>query len=110
MDPDAYGVGDSAACDSGNLSTNFFDRDGNLVLTWPHDRDRSEMAAAFLARTGKPLALQAGSAWREDSPWDVPLTPEEASAGTDLLRRFDYSPGRARCSSLTPRGAGLPSS
>ncbi|MGH9386617.1 MAG: hypothetical protein ACRD2N_20285 [Vicinamibacterales bacterium] len=35
-----------------------FDRDGKLVLTWPVDGDRDEMAAAVLARTGKPLVLE----------------------------------------------------
>ena len=49
--PDAPHPGDSPACDSGNLSTYVFDRDGNLVLTWPHDGDRAGMAAAFRART-----------------------------------------------------------
>jgi hypothetical protein len=74
--PEAYSPGDSQDCDSGNLSTYFFDHDGNLVFTWPHDRDRSGMAAAFRARTGVPLVLQRNSAWAEDSRWNVPVGDE----------------------------------
>lgn len=95
--PDAYHEGDSPACDSGDLSTYVFDRDGNLVMTWPPDGERTEMAAAFVARTGVPLALQADSSF-----WDVPLTPEEMRSAPDTGRRLLYSPGRARV--LVSRG------
>ena len=94
--PDAYHVGDSPACDSGELLTYFFDRDGHMVLTWPHDRDRAEMAAAFLARTGVPLALQVGSAWQQDPAWDVALTPEEIRTLPETRRKLTYSPNGKR--------------
>jgi len=84
--PDAWLLGDSPDCDSGNLSTYVFDRDGNLVLTWPPQTDREEMAAAFWVRTGVPLLIDAGP------QWDVALTPEEIASLPDTRRRLTYSP------------------
>lgn len=85
--PDAWRLGDSPDCDSGELSTYVFDRDGHPVLTWPPNTDRAEMAAAFLKRTGVPLPTQGAQ-------WDVELTPEEIASLPDTRRSFMYSPGK----------------
>jgi hypothetical protein len=85
--PQAAQIGDSPACDAGDLSTYVFDREGNTVLTWGHDQERDELPAAVLARTGQHLEL------RESVAWDVPLTPDEA-ASPNPDRSLTYSPGR----------------
>lgn len=86
--PDAENVGDSRACDSGELSTYVFDRDGNTVLTWPHDQDPGAMPAAVFERTGRRIEVPGTPAW------DAPLTAAEASSAPDARRRLAYGPGR----------------
>lgn len=86
--PQAEKVGDSAACDAGELSTYVFDQDGKTVLTWRHDQHREELRAAVLAQTGQQLKLQ------ESPAWDVPLTQGEIDALPETRRHLAYSPDR----------------
>ena len=81
--PNAFNVGDSAACDTGNLSTYVFDRDGNTVLTWPHGGDEEEMSAAVFRRTGQRLVFP-----ELVPPWEVSLEADEANPSTQWKRRF----------------------
>jgi hypothetical protein len=81
--PDAFNVGDSAACDAGDVSTYVFDRDGATVLTWPHGGNSDEMSEAVFRRTGKRLAFL-----ESVSSWDVSLDADEASRGPERERRF----------------------
>jgi hypothetical protein len=53
-DPD----GNDPDCDSApDTPTYVFDREGNMVLTWPYGRNQNEMSQAVLARTGRSLAF-----------------------------------------------------
>jgi hypothetical protein len=81
--PDAFKVGDSPACDAGDVSTYVFDRDGNTVLTWPHGGNSDEMSEAVFRQTGKRLAFL-----KSVPSWDVSLDADEASRGPERERRF----------------------
>jgi hypothetical protein len=83
--PEAFNVGDSPACDSGDLSTFVFDQDGNTVLTWPHAGDHSEMAEAVFSRTGRRLSFR-----DQSRSWDVSAEAGETSPETQ--RQRSYSP------------------
>jgi hypothetical protein len=74
--PDAERTLDSPRCDV--VSTYVFDRDGQLVLTWPPGQDLRRLPAAVLARTGRPFVgdLQGPAT---EPPWRAPYVAEENS-------------------------------
>ena len=96
--PNAANVGDSPACDAGDVSTYVFDRDGNTVLTWRHDQNRAGLRAAVLTRTGQRLNLQ------ESVGWDVQLTPAEAASLPDLADIWHTVLAENCCSSAGTMG------
>lgn len=61
------------ACFS-DLPSFVYGRDGRLVLRWPANGDPAELAAAVLARTGKPLRLPPV---RDPLLWGAPDQPGE---------------------------------
>lgn len=85
--PNAFKVGDSSACDAGDLSTYVFDRDGNTVLTWPHGGSIDEMSEAVFKRTGKRLVFG-----ESVSSWDVSLDADEDEAHGGRQRERRFSP------------------
>jgi hypothetical protein len=46
-----------------------FDRDGNLVLTWPGNGDRDKMSEAVFAKTGKRLVVQERVTFNDPDPF-----------------------------------------
>jgi hypothetical protein len=74
--PDAERTLDSPQCDV--VSTYVFDRDGQLVLTWPPRQDLRGLPAAVLAKTGRPFVGDVPGPSSEP-PWRAPYEPEERS-------------------------------
>ena len=93
--PEAHNLGDSPACDTGELSSYVFDRDGNVVMAWAPEADKREMPAAFRARTGMTLLLQDDSEWR--NRWASRIPTVSADLETPETRTtFTYGPGHSR--------------
>src|SRR5688572_21371224 len=91
--PDAGLRVDRPLCDA--VSTYVFDRDGQLLLAWPPERDLGELPAAIQARTGRPfIGVLPGSSAGEPA-WSTPYLPGElASPPAPPVRQ--YSPDGSR--------------